>query len=54
MPREQLAQKQYEQAKQAAGKLEDWRLHEIRYELRIADTKRSGASSAAPKASSKK
>jgi hypothetical protein len=35
MSGQQLAQKQYEQAKEAAEKLEDWRLREIRHQMRI-------------------
>lgn len=35
MSRQQLAQKQYDQAKEAAEKLEDWRLKEIRFEMQI-------------------
>jgi hypothetical protein len=48
MSRQQLAQKQYEQAKEAAEKLEDWRLREIRFEMQIAlsgESKISNASS---------
>jgi hypothetical protein len=53
MSNQQLAQKQYAQAKQAAGKLEDWRLKEIRYELRI-DLGRQGSKGETSKPSAKK